>query len=772
MPITDAARCAGGNGHESSPICDEAGLTGRGRAAFATGIKVRATPRVRHATLIVNACDGEVGAAKDEVVVAHHLPALIEGPVWSRVANRCASPPSGMPDATGVAHAGRCGRARHTESCRLFRGERAHLPSPRAGWPAPLTKTVPFVRGQGRDGNDRPIPATVVLNAETVWRVAQIADRAGPGGSVAGHRRRAGPRLVAIGGAVARPRGAWRRQRDADPVPCWITSSARRMPSMSASAGSAESPRRRAELLWSSTDHALARSVGPGVVTVATRARSSWTSTTYSRMPPARSAGQCGPCMFGLPAIATDWHAWPLALRRRPLTAASNGASPSCRAAAPAGPGRDRPPRLLGPHRPRGPPCSAAASRCPTHPRNVMSPDPSVDVRVDRIRCSGHGICLLLRDDPSRRMGLSIQRAGRVDAGRQAGRRLLPGSRSAAVVIATSPTAGPFQACRMYQLSASCHRVRRRRAGRHQQATHDTARWTAATRFAAGAARALRARVICPVLHVSASTARHRWVVVARLERRAHEHHRTSTASGCDAQRDPQNRRTSGAAGLPPRRRAVVVVVLQRFRYAMPPAQGQLRPVPATQPGLPPPPRRQPARVLRGRLASLPSRRSTYAGVSATDMRVGAGGSASSRWGTSSRCRAPNSASTRLQPSVRPRAASLGCPLILAEHPAAVRLDRDRRHRAQHEARQHVDEPCTSKGYAGLFSLNRRPRSVGTVSCVDQARGWSIAPVMRYAARPSSASIRAVAGAASPRRSAGQSRERSPSGSAAVMSLS
>ena len=47
-----------------------------------------------------------------------------------------------------------------------------------------------------------------------------------------------------------------------------------------------------------------------------------------------------------------------------------------------------------------------------------MSPDPSVDVRVDRIRCSGHGICAQLLPETIRldEWGYPIQGAGRVDA--------------------------------------------------------------------------------------------------------------------------------------------------------------------------------------------------------------------------------------------------------------------------------------------------------------------------------------------------------------------
>lgn len=42
----------------------------------------------------------------------------------------------------------------------------------------PMTKRTPFVYG-GRDAQGRQVAPTVVLNAETVWRVARIADRPG-----------------------------------------------------------------------------------------------------------------------------------------------------------------------------------------------------------------------------------------------------------------------------------------------------------------------------------------------------------------------------------------------------------------------------------------------------------------------------------------------------------------------------------------------------------------------------------------------------------------
>ena len=45
-------------------LLETAGLTGRGGAAFSTAIKLKAA-KENDAELIVNACDGEIGAAKD-----------------------------------------------------------------------------------------------------------------------------------------------------------------------------------------------------------------------------------------------------------------------------------------------------------------------------------------------------------------------------------------------------------------------------------------------------------------------------------------------------------------------------------------------------------------------------------------------------------------------------------------------------------------------------------------------------------------------------------
>lgn len=60
-------------------VLDAAGLAGRRGAAFSTGHQGPGAARASHADLIVNACDGEIGAAKDGWVVEHHLSELVYG---------------------------------------------------------------------------------------------------------------------------------------------------------------------------------------------------------------------------------------------------------------------------------------------------------------------------------------------------------------------------------------------------------------------------------------------------------------------------------------------------------------------------------------------------------------------------------------------------------------------------------------------------------------------------------------------------------------------
>jgi NADH:ubiquinone oxidoreductase subunit F (NADH-binding) len=178
------------------------------------------------------------------------------------------------------------------------------------GLARPMTKRMPFVRG-GRDGGGRPIAPTVVLNAETVWRVAQVADH-GPGWFRSfGTAAEPGPRLVTITGAVEYagvleteagvPLAGFLDAAGADPAAQYL---------VVGGLGGVLAPVSVArELAWSTADLSrVGGSVGPGVIDVLDPLRCPVeVVASYLAFAAGETAGQCGPCMFGLPALSTAW---------------------------------------------------------------------------------------------------------------------------------------------------------------------------------------------------------------------------------------------------------------------------------------------------------------------------------------------------------------------------------------------------------------------------------------------------------------------------------
>ncbi len=292
-------------------LLETAGLTGRGGAAFSTAIKLKAA-RENGAELIVNACDGELGAAKDAWIVAHHLHELIDGAALvaggrrphiryaahrgSRTAGLLAS--AGLP-VLEVPH-------RYVSS-----EETALISLAQGGLAKPMTKRAPFVFG-GRDSQGRKVPPTVVLNAETVWRVSQIHRLGAEWFRSFGTSAEPGPRLVAVGGHVARP-GMY--EASAGVALSDLLDSAGGLPpdarhvGVGGLGGVVLTAAEARSTIWETPGmkrHGGA--LGPGIVTVWNPAECP--IETAARMisyGAGESAGQCGPCMFGMPALAADW---------------------------------------------------------------------------------------------------------------------------------------------------------------------------------------------------------------------------------------------------------------------------------------------------------------------------------------------------------------------------------------------------------------------------------------------------------------------------------
>jgi len=295
-------------------LLEESGLTGHGGAAFSTATKVRAAHE-HGAALIVNACDGELGAAKDGWVVAHHLEELLAG------ARLLA--PGPRPRIRYAAHRGSAAEATLRGAgldvlevpARYVSSEETSLVSlANGGLARPMTKRAPFVQG-GRDSGGRRVPATVVLNAETVWRVAQVTDRGAGWFRSHGTPAEPGPRLVAVGGAVGRhvvvEAESGTSFHDLFAAAGGVHQGVSTVLVGGLGGGFLQAGEAAART-WSGADLApLGLPLGPGVVTaVDPTPRLVDVVAEQLRWAAGESAGQCGPCMFGLPALAEAWSAY------------------------------------------------------------------------------------------------------------------------------------------------------------------------------------------------------------------------------------------------------------------------------------------------------------------------------------------------------------------------------------------------------------------------------------------------------------------------------
>ncbi len=186
------------------------------------------------------------------------------------------------------------------------------------GLARPMTKREPFVRG-GADSAGRRIAPTVVLNAETLWRVSQVLEHGPEWFRSRGTVAEPGPRLVSLNGPGVRalvveteagvPMSAFLDRlggADGDgPVPASAPVLVGGLGGAFLTAGQAR------RLRWTSADLAqVGAAVGPGVIELFDV--DECPAQLVDRLlawAAGESAGQCGPCMFGLPALAADWHA-------------------------------------------------------------------------------------------------------------------------------------------------------------------------------------------------------------------------------------------------------------------------------------------------------------------------------------------------------------------------------------------------------------------------------------------------------------------------------
>jgi NADH:ubiquinone oxidoreductase subunit F (NADH-binding) len=296
---------------------ERSGLLGRGGAGFATARKMAAVAGGRGAVVVVNATEGEPGSHKDKVLLAHAPHLVIDGAciaadtVGGGEVIICID---GQADVAlrAVRHAlaERVTRAADPLPVRIeatppgyVTGEESALVNWLNGGPPKPTYVPPrpFERGVG----GRP---TLVNNAETVAHVALIARYGSGWFRSVGAPASPGTALVTMAGDVAHP-GVFEIAlgmpvRD-------VIAPARPLgdPRAVLIGGYAGTWLSAAQLANASFDQASLRRVGASmgcgsILVVSEKSCGLEGAAVVARWMAGESAGQCGPCVHGLPAAA------------------------------------------------------------------------------------------------------------------------------------------------------------------------------------------------------------------------------------------------------------------------------------------------------------------------------------------------------------------------------------------------------------------------------------------------------------------------------------
>jgi NADH:ubiquinone oxidoreductase subunit F (NADH-binding) len=298
-------------GDELVELIDAAGLRGRGGAGFPTATKLRAVAVARGRALVVaNGAEGEPRSGKDKVLLRYVPHLVLDGAelaaaaVGAREIVVAAAAGAARELRTLRAAVGERPRGRRSAEFRVVTvpdgfvsGEETALVNRLNGGPAKPTFTPPRPYERGVGG-----APTLVQNVETLAHLALIARHGAAWFRGVGTADAPGSTLVTLGGAVARP-GVYE-------VPLGV-----RIEELVRMAGEATKPL-SAFLVggyfgsWVTAGSAAnMRLAGPklgaGVVTAhAAETCGALESARIARYLAEESAGQCGPCVNGLAAIA------------------------------------------------------------------------------------------------------------------------------------------------------------------------------------------------------------------------------------------------------------------------------------------------------------------------------------------------------------------------------------------------------------------------------------------------------------------------------------
>ncbi len=297
----------------------ESGLLGRGGAGFPSAIKWDAARRgARRPLLVVNAMEGEPASAKDRVLLSYSPHLVLDGAdvaaavIGASEVVICVADDSGPTAASvdaAIAERTRAGRSRRRFSVarppgRYVSGEESALVAwlnTRQALPTMrIDKSVALTVGR------RP---TLVHNAETLSHVALIARHGAAWFRQAGTFEAPGTTLVTVTGAVRSP-GVVEVALGTPVADILVRAGADAQLSgvlMGGYGGAWLDPAHLATPYAPAPLAAVGATQGVGIIVALPTGSCGIAETArIARYMAGESAGQCGPCVFGLPAIADD----------------------------------------------------------------------------------------------------------------------------------------------------------------------------------------------------------------------------------------------------------------------------------------------------------------------------------------------------------------------------------------------------------------------------------------------------------------------------------
>ena len=290
---------------------ERSGLSGRGGAGFPTGWKLRAVAAGRSPVVVANGTEGEPASAKDKVLLTRNPHLVIDGMLAAAAAVGAdeAIIAVSRADAAGYARLEAALRER-TDAAHVqlraapegfLTGEESALVHWLNGGPAKPTMTPPRPFERGVNGHP-----TLVQNVETLANVALIARRGGGWFRELGTEDEPGSVLVTLLGAVRTP-GVSETELGAPIADLLSRHGGLTEPPQALLVGGYFGSWLPASALRQPLSRAgLGVSLGARTL-VALPARSCGLVETARivRYLAGQSAGQCGPCVFGLGALAS-----------------------------------------------------------------------------------------------------------------------------------------------------------------------------------------------------------------------------------------------------------------------------------------------------------------------------------------------------------------------------------------------------------------------------------------------------------------------------------